>query len=208
MPRRGDTGAATPGGPQPPRLAPEPPRPVLELPRLAPEPPRPVLELPRLAPEPPRPVLELPRLAPEPPRPALEPPGRAPEPPSPVLKLPRLAPEPPRPALELPRLAPEPLRRAPGLPRPALEVPRPATSSGCSARSTVARSPSWSASSAISTSPKRRSRRHSRPRCSGGPERAYLPARRDGSSPRLGTGRSTVCAKTRSARTGTRRPLG
>ena len=83
----------------------------------------------------------------------------------------------------------------------------PATSSGCSARSTVARSPSWPASLAISTSPKTRSRRHSRPRCSAGLERAYLPAQRDGSSPRLGTGRSTVFAKTRPAKTGTRRPL-
>ena len=74
------------------------------------------------------------------------------------------------------------------------------TSSVSSARSTAARSPSWSASSATSTSPRRRSRTRSPSavRALAGRRRCRR-ARPAGSSPPPATGRSTGCAARRPA---------
>ena len=54
--------------------------------------------------------------------------------------------------------------------------PAPPRSSGSSARSTAARSPSWSASSATSTSPRRRSRTRSRRQLSAGRRQGLPPS--------------------------------
>ena len=75
----------------------------------------------------------------------------------------------------------------------------------CSARSTAARWRSWSATSATSISPRRRSRTRSPWRWSDGRRRACRRAPQAGSSPRPATGRSIACAARRPATTGTRR---
>ena len=82
----------------------------------------------------------------------------------------------------------------------------PRRSSVCSVRNTGARSRSWCASSATSTSPKRQYRTHSPRRCNAGRRTGFRRARRAGSSRPHATGRSTAFAGRPPARTDTRRP--
>ncbi len=67
-------------------------------------------------------------------------------------------------------------------------------------------SPAWSASSATSTSPRRRSRRRSSLPCNGGRRPGSRRAPQAGSSRPPATGRSTACAARRRATTARRRP--
>ena len=76
---------------------------------------------------------------------------------------------------------------------------RSPASSGPSGRAPGARWPPWSASSATSTSPRRRSRRRSPSPPSAGPRPGCRPTRAAGSSPRRATRRSTGCGGSRPA---------
>ncbi len=82
---------------------------------------------------------------------------------------------------------------------------RPRSSNVYSARSMVARLPSWFASLATSTSPRKLSRTPSPRRSNGGRPPGFRPAPPAGSSPPPATGRSTASAGSRRATTGTRR---
>src|SRR6266851_3899056 len=83
---------------------------------------------------------------------------------------------------------------------------RPQRSNVYFARSTVALSRSWFASSGTSTSPRKPCRTLSPRRCNGGPHPGCPRVPRDGSSRRLATGRSIAFAGSRPGRTAMRKP--